>query len=57
VTTPMARRLTLEKTGIPMPSSLPRRLSTGRRASASIDGEMAPPARPRKMSTYEEETY
>jgi hypothetical protein len=59
VTTPLARRLTLEKagTGIPVPSSLPRRLSTGRRASASIDSSMAPPARPRKMSTYEEETY
>ena len=58
VTTPLARRLTLvEKTGIPMPSSLPRRLSTGRRTSTSIDSDMAPPARPRKMSTYEEETY
>ncbi|KAH8725485.1 nuclear distribution protein nude [Phaeosphaeriaceae sp. PMI808] len=57
--TPIARRLTLEKSGIPTPSGLPRRQSGGRRASAGFDGgEMGPPARPRKMSTYtEEETY
>lgn len=58
--TPVARRLTLEKSGIPTPSGLPRRQSAGRRTSAGVvdGGEMGPPARPRKMSTYsEEETY
>jgi hypothetical protein len=60
VATPVARRLTLEKSGIPTPSGLPRRQSAGRRTSAGFGetGDMAPPARPRKMSTYsEEETY
>jgi hypothetical protein len=58
-TTPMARRTTLDKSGIPTPSGLPRRQSAGRRISAnySESGDMGPPARPRKMSTYEEETY
>jgi hypothetical protein len=58
VATPTARRLTLEKSGIPTPSGIPRRQSAGRRTSSGIDGDMPPPARPRKMSTYdEEETY
>jgi hypothetical protein len=60
VTTPVARRLTMEKSGIPTPSGIPRRQSAGRRTSAPYaeGGEMPPPARPRKMSTYdEEETY
>ncbi|KAI4667371.1 hypothetical protein J4E85_004189 [Alternaria conjuncta] len=59
VSTPMGRRLTLEKTGIPTPSGIPRRQSAGRRASNNMDnGDMAPPARPRKMSTQaEEESY
>lgn len=60
VATPLARRLTLDKSGIPTPSGLPRRQSAGRRISAGFgdSGDMGPPARPRKMSTYnEEETY
>lgn len=60
VATPVARRLTMEKSGIPTPSGLPRRQSAGlRSSSAGFDGgDMGPPARPRKMSTYsEEETY
>lgn len=61
VTTPMGRRLGMEKTGIPTPSGLPRRQSAGRRFSASgfaEGGGMGPPAKPRKMSTYsEEETF
>lgn len=61
VATPIARRLTLEKSGIPTPSGLPRRQSAGRRTSAGAfadGGDMLPPARPRKMSTQnEEETY
>ncbi|KAF1836404.1 nuclear distribution protein nude [Decorospora gaudefroyi] len=59
VTTPLARRLTIEKSGIPTPSGIPRRQSAGRRASATYDGgDMGPPARPRKMSTQtEEESY
>jgi hypothetical protein len=60
VATPVARRLTIEKSGIPTPSGLPRRQSAGRRTSSGIidGGDMGPPARPRKMSTYnEEETY
>jgi hypothetical protein len=57
IATPTARRLTLEKSGIPTPSGIPRRQSAGRRIS-SEGGDMLPPARPRKMSTYnEEETY
>ncbi|KAF2853839.1 nuclear distribution protein-like protein nude [Plenodomus tracheiphilus IPT5] len=60
-TTPMGRRVTMDKTGIPTPSGLPRRQSAGRRASASgfaEGGGMGPPAKPRKMSTYsEEETF
>lgn len=61
--TPTSRRLTMEKTGIPTPTGLPRRQSGGRRISASgfgfVDsGGMGPPAKPRKMSTYsEEETF
>ena len=57
--TPLARRLTLEKSGIPTPSGLPRRQSAGRRTSSGgiETGDMGPPARPRKMATYEEETY
>jgi hypothetical protein len=58
VTTPVARRLTMEKSGIPTPSGIPRRQSAGRRTSAPYAEDMPPPARPRKMSTYdEEETY
>jgi hypothetical protein len=61
VATPIARRLTLDKSGIPTPSGLPRRQSAGRRTSSGFvdGGEMGPPlARPRKMSTQnEEETY
>jgi hypothetical protein len=59
VSTPMGRRLTLDKSGIPTPSGIPRRQSAGRRASNSMEsGDMAPPARPRKMSTQaEEESY
>lgn len=61
IKTPIGRRNTLmERTGIPTPGSgsgLPRRTSVSRRISASMDGGMGPPARPRKMSTYEEETY
>ncbi|CAA9956889.1 hypothetical protein PTNB73_04223 [Pyrenophora teres f. teres] len=58
-TTPLARRLTMEKSGIPMLSGIPRRPSASRRPSANYDsGEMGPPARPRKMSTQpEEESY
>ncbi|KAF2646450.1 hypothetical protein P280DRAFT_11684 [Massarina eburnea CBS 473.64] len=57
--TPMARRMTMEKTGIPTPSALPRRMSQGqqgqgRRSSGLGDGGMGPPARPRKMSEVEE---
>lgn len=57
---PTPRRLTLEKSGIPTPSGLPRRQSAGRRISSGgmEGGDMLPPARPRKMSTQaEEETY
>lgn len=62
VATPIARRLTLDKSGIPTPSGIPRRQSGGRRTSSGMGdgfgGDMAPPARPRKMSTQnEEETY
>lgn len=58
IKTPLGRRLTIEKTGIPTPgSTVLRRQSVGRRISASMDSGMGPPARPRKMSTYEEETY
>lgn len=57
IKTPLGRRLTMNS-GIPTPGSgIPRRQSVGRRISASMDGGMGPPARPRKMSTYEEETY
>ncbi|PVH96741.1 nuclear distribution protein nude [Periconia macrospinosa] len=53
--TPVARRMTLDKTGIPTPSGLPRRQSQGRRTSSGLgDGGMGPPARPRKMSEVEE---
>jgi hypothetical protein len=49
--TPLARRMTLDKSGIPTPSGLPRRQSAGRRTSSGLDGEMGPPpTRPRKMS-------
>ncbi|KAF2868141.1 nuclear distribution protein-like protein nude [Massariosphaeria phaeospora] len=48
--TPLARRLTIDKTGIPTPSGLPRRQSAGRRTSSGLEGDMGPPARPRKMS-------
>jgi hypothetical protein len=61
VSTPMGRRLTMEKSGIPTPkSALPRRQSVGRRTSSTVvdGGDMGPPARPRKMSTQaEEESY
>jgi hypothetical protein len=58
VATPLARRLTIEKSGIPTPSGLPRRQSAGRRTSDGDGGHMGPPARPRKMSTQnEEESY
>ncbi|KAF1951291.1 nuclear distribution protein nude [Byssothecium circinans] len=53
--TPVARRVTTEKTGLPTPSGLPRRMSQGRRVSSGLgDGGMGPPARPRKMSEVEE---
>ncbi|KAF3007964.1 NADH:ubiquinone oxidoreductase [Curvularia kusanoi] len=56
--TPIGRRSTMERSGIPTPgSALPRRTSVSRRTSASMDCGMGPPVRPRKMSTYEEETY
>lgn len=52
--TPIARRGTLDRTGIPTPSGLPRRQSAGRRTSSGLDGEMGPPERPvgrsRKLS-------
>lgn len=54
--TPVARRMSLTKTGIPTPSGLPRRQSAGRRTSVGMDSEMGPPARPRKMSEIGE-TY
>ncbi|KAH6644370.1 nuclear distribution protein nude [Boeremia exigua] len=60
IKTPIGRRSTMERTGIPTPgSTIPRRTSVSRRVSASMDGGMGmgPPVRPRKMSTYEEETY
>lgn len=60
VITPMARRFTMDKSGIPGPSAIPRRQSGGRRASAGQDSDvMGPPVvRPRKMSTQaEEESY
>lgn len=51
VATPVARRLTIDRTGIPTPSGLPRRQSAGRRVSSGLDGDMGPPpTRPRKMS-------
>ncbi|PSN72198.1 nuclear distribution protein nude [Corynespora cassiicola Philippines] len=56
VVTPMMRRLTIEKTGIPTPSGLPRRQSTGRRASGT-EGEMGPPARPRPPMEEIGESY
>ncbi|KAF2134765.1 nuclear distribution protein-like protein nude [Dothidotthia symphoricarpi CBS 119687] len=55
VVTPVGRRSTMEKSGIPTPTGLPRRQSAARRPSHGIDGDMGPPARPRKMSTYNEE--
>ncbi|KAF2263279.1 nuclear distribution protein nude [Lojkania enalia] len=57
--TPLARRMTLEKSGIPTPSGLPRRQSAGRRLSSGLEGDMGPPdrpTRPRKMSEIGE-TY
>jgi hypothetical protein len=54
--TPVARRVSVSRTGIPTPSGLPRRQSTGRRTSSGMDSEMGPPARPRKMSEIGE-TY
>jgi hypothetical protein len=57
--TPIARRMTMDKTGIPTPSALPRRQSAGRRTSSGMgdgDSSMGPPARPRKMSEIGE-TY
>ncbi|KAF2464341.1 uncharacterized protein BDR25DRAFT_272062 [Lindgomyces ingoldianus] len=57
--TPLARRLTLDKSGIPIPSGLPRRQSAGRRTSSGLEGDMGPPERParsRKMSEIGE-TY
>jgi hypothetical protein len=56
VATPLARRLTMDKTGIPTPSGIPRRQSAGRRTSLGfVDMDMGPPpARPRKMSQVEE---
>ncbi|KAF1971050.1 hypothetical protein BU23DRAFT_199057 [Bimuria novae-zelandiae CBS 107.79] len=55
--TPVARRMSVDKSGIPTPSGIPRRQSGGgvRRASSGM-GEhgMGPPARPRKMSQVEE---
>lgn len=66
VMTPIARRMSINKTGIPTPSALPmaRRQSGTRRASQTsqgTEGDMGPPARPRKMSeigeTYIGETF
>jgi len=56
VATPVARRMTLDKTGIPTPSGIPRRQSAGRRTSLGlVDTDMGPPpARLRKMSQVEE---
>ncbi|KAF2114008.1 NUDE protein [Lophiotrema nucula] len=57
--TPLARRMTLDKTGIPTPSGLPRRQSAGRRTSSGLlESDMGPPERPprRKMSEIGE-TY
>ena len=55
--TPVPRRMSVDRSGIPTPSGIPRRQSGGgvRRASSSM-GEygMGPPARPRKMSQVEE---
>jgi len=52
--TPIARRGTLDRTGIPTPSGLPRRQSAGRRTSSGLEGDMGPPERPaartRKLS-------
>jgi hypothetical protein len=57
IVTPMARRLSaIDKSAIPTPSGLPRRQSAGRRTSIGMDGDMGPPARPRKMSEIGE-TY
>ncbi|KAF2251612.1 hypothetical protein BU26DRAFT_240386 [Trematosphaeria pertusa] len=52
--TPVARRMTLDKSGIPTPSGIPRRQSAGRRTSSGLEGDMGPPARPRKMSEVQE---
>lgn len=58
IKTPVGRRSTMERSGIPTPgSAIPRKASVSRRTSASMDYGMGPPVRPRKMSTYEEETY
>ena len=56
VATPVARRMTLDKSGIPTPSGIPRRQSAGRRTSLGpVDTDMGPPpARLRKMSQVEE---
>jgi hypothetical protein len=55
VATPVGRRMTLDKTGIPTPSGIPRRQSAGRRTSLGVgDTDMPPPARLRKMSQVEE---
>lgn len=52
--TPIARRGTIDRTGIPTPSALPRRQSAGRRTSSSgFDGEMGPPERPRPRKLSE----
>lgn len=55
--TPVARRMSVDRSGIPTPSGIPRRQSGGgvRRTSSGM-GEhgMGPPARPRKMSQVEE---
>ncbi|KAF2019849.1 nuclear distribution protein nude [Aaosphaeria arxii CBS 175.79] len=49
--TPIARRLTIDRSSIPTPSGLPRRQSQGRRTSSGVEGDMGPPlTRPRKMS-------
>jgi hypothetical protein len=54
--TPVGRRMSIDRSGIPTPSGLPRRQSAGRRTSSELamHGMGPPPARPRKMSQVEE---
>ncbi|KAF9736670.1 hypothetical protein PMIN06_002702 [Paraphaeosphaeria minitans] len=53
--TPVGRRMSIDRSGIPAPSGIPRRQSAGRRTSSEMGMHgMGPPARPRKMSQVEE---